>query len=79
MKETQNTTGHLFLTREDDLKLPAVQRDALCMVVAGDALTCICTLIQSEGRSTSRPLALDILWAVRSVKAPGIVGVNCLQ
>jgi hypothetical protein len=68
MRDAQNNGGHLFLTREDELKLPPAERDALAMVVSGDSLACICTLIQNEGRTNVRPLALDLLWQVQSTE-----------
>eukprot|EP00884_Botryococcus_braunii_P000107 jgi/Botrbrau1/10097/Bobra.20_2s0005.1 len=64
MRDAQSSGGHLFLTKEEDLALPAAERDALAMVVSGDSLACICSLIQPEGRVNVRPLALDLLWQV---------------
>lgn len=73
MRDAQNNGGHLFLTREDELKLPPAERDALAMVVSGDSLACICTLIQNEGRTNVRPLALDLLWQVNITNFPAFL------
>jgi hypothetical protein len=65
MRDAHTTGGHLFLTRDDEVRTTGVAREALAMVVAGDSLSCICTLIQPESRRPlARPMALDLLWQV---------------